>query len=818
MKTKKLKTTLAIAAGVCCVAAIGLAAGNINANAATATDLTMVSGASVRLSSVDGSGIRFAAKVTGYDKSAATKYGMLVVPYDLVKGYEDGVDYIAELEKAYPNAADKLAWEYCTPYQAGKTIEDLNDTEGYYIVASIVKLLDGNYDTDYVGLAFSEKDGVKSFVSLAETNKRDIATVASAAYEDVVAEGVYVNEINAIIDKSLNAYGITQTQGFAPEFASTDYKLVTSDDVSIAETNGLPVVYTTNNAKVAEVKDGKLAIAGEGEATITASFGKYTQTISVAVSDAKTLKVDTTSATLLTPKTVDGTTNGDKTTATVEATYTYEIKGGAGTEATDVTWQSADPSVVTVDGGVITAVGSGSTTVTVSGEGYANSIEIPVTVYVPIKTAYDMDALSLITYNNDEATATKLMGGNYILMNDIDYSTHVRNFVLPIASPAGATTTTNAAQADFDLHRIAYSVMHNVFAGSSTGATQVVGIYAHFSKSWSQILNLEIVADTTNGSYMKKSDGSKFQGINPNLVSFTGVLDGNGYSIKNAWLMADNYLATDSWAHFIQSGTGACFMGLNSGTIRNLVFDNLTIPSGGTYVNCTKADGLKSEIKCYHSESLTGGGTNGNGTLAADYHSQWGEFKQAYASLLAANNVVYTLWTSSYNHNNGRYSDFSAMILLNAGLVENVKLVYTNTANAGYNGNQSSAPNIYSPRSLADGLVLYNNQNGTIKNVIVQRTDPINPTNVSGTAVNYANAKGGLTNAYYLTAMMNFGKIENTAVSNQMASTALKDTSGNAAIYREPIDVLGTKGTHDVTVYTDTAMTESNYVTLAKVI
>ena len=131
----------------------------------------------------------------------------------------------------------------------------------------------------------------------------------------------------------------------------------------------------------------------------------------------------------------------------------------------------------------------------------------------------------------------------------------------------------------------------------------------------------------------------------------------------------------------------------------------------------------------------------------------------------------------------------------------------------------ASDPRVLSPRTLADGLVVYNSYYGTIKNTIVQRTDPINPTNVSGGAVDYATATGGLTNAYYLTAMLNFGKIQSTAVSNQMASTALKDANGNSVVYRQPMDVLGTtQGVYDVTLYTDTTMTESDYVTLTKVI
>lgn len=816
MKVKRMKKILMLTAGMCFATALGVAVGT-TAKAAVASDVTMIDGASVRVNSLESSGIRFIAKVANYDKNASTKYGMLIVPYNMVKNYAEGVDYIAELEKAYPAAADKLAWEYCTPYQAGKDIEWLNDTDGYYIVASIVKLLDNNYDTAFVGLAFSETDGVKSFVALEEENKRDIATIAARAYNDVVAEGEYVDEINAIIDKSLAAYGVIETQGFAPAFETTEYSLVSSDVVSISETNGLPVVYTTNNAEVASVVDGKIVVAGEGECEITAAFGKYTQTISVAVSDAKTLAVDTASATLLTAATVDGTANADHNSATVEATYTYDIKGGEGEVATDLVWTSADQSVVTVDGGVITAVGSGSTTVTVSGEGYNNSVEIPVTVYVPIKTAKDMDALSLITYNYDKDTATKMMGYNYLLMNDIDYSTHVRNFVLPIASPAGATTeTSGAAQTQTDVHRIAYMCGHNAQGGASAGAWQPLGIYAHFSKSWSQILGLTMVADTTNGSYMTKADGSKFTGINPNLIPFTGVLNGNGYSIKNAWLMADNYFTTGSWGSFIKAGGGSCFIGLNKGKIENLVLDNFTIPSDGTYVNCTKTDGLNSEIKYYHSASLTGGGSDGNGTLFADYNSQWGEFKQKYGKLLAANDVAYSL---AINNSSSRYSDFSGIVLSNEGTIENVKLVYTNTANTCFNGAQSSAPNANSPRTLADGLVVYNNYNGTIKNTIVQRTDPINPTDVNGGAVDYATAKGGLTNAYYLTAMLNFGKIQSTAVSNQMASTALKDANGNSVVYRQPMDVLGTtQGVYDVTLYTDTTMTESDYVTLTKVI
>jgi hypothetical protein len=243
------------------------------------------------------------------------------------------------------------------------------------------------------------------------------------------------------------------------------------------------------------------------------------------------------------------------------------------------------------------------------------------------------------------------------------------------------------------------------------------------------------------------------------------------------------------------------------------------MPNSNTQLIWTgNANGLNT-VGTYKHSASTKTGT----TLQAKYTAQWNSYRATYSKTLAADGKAYYMGATNNTYINfGQYSDYSGVILANSGTIENVKLVYTTTAAACNGGAQSAtAANANSPRTLADGLVVYNDYNGTIKNVIVQRTDPDKDiTGVDYSANSEVTDKGAaLPRAYYLTAMMNFGVIEEVAVSNQMAYTGLKDVSGNSVVYRKPMDVLGTaKNVHEVTVYTDTAMTESDYVTLTKVI
>ncbi|WP_174818626.1 Ig-like domain-containing protein, partial [Paenibacillus kobensis] len=114
------------------------------------------------------------------------------------------------------------------------------------------------------------------------------------------------------------------------------------------------VTWSTSDASVATVANGVVTAVGNGTATITATTadGSFTATSTVTVTTAVTgVTLDQTSLSLLTG-------GADETlTATVNP---------ATASNKNVTWSTSDASVATVTNGVVSPVGNGTATITVT--------------------------------------------------------------------------------------------------------------------------------------------------------------------------------------------------------------------------------------------------------------------------------------------------------------------------------------------------------------------------------------------------------------------------------------------------------------------
>ncbi len=386
--------------------------------------------------------------------------------------------------------------------------------------------------------------------------------------------------------------------------------------------------------------------------------------------------------------------------------YRYDRENGEQEITSQAAFESSNPAVATVDAtGKISSVSSGSAEITCTYNG--ESAKIAVDVYVPLYTAADMDKLALVTYEREKAEAEKLLAQNYLLMNDIDYSTHVRNYILPIASPT----------------------IEDIYAVIAR-QNSVSGDCSYFSFAWKKILGLtqKTIVDQdsagndvqTNVQILEKADGTPFKGVNPNAVKFTGIFDGNGYSIKNAWLMLDNVLYLNGiTSQYTGYTAGAnCFIGYNSGTLRNLSFTDFTIGNSHDQLVTLNEETNELEDKyTYFSNSMWSGSNEYSMTFIYRSGKIPGEQVEdgvTYESEIYKTRITAGFYRPHYidKEINGR-TDWqtrpnaaSALVFLNAGTVENVYVDYFNSYNTGLGIN-------------AGTLVTQNDTTGSVKNCLV---------------------------------------------------------------------------------------------------
>ena len=211
----------------------------------------------------------------------------------------------------------------------------------------------------------------------------DAKALTASATLTISAAPVAVNGVS--LNKSETALTVgaseTLTATVSPENANNKNVSWKSDDTAVATVD----------------QNGKVTAVGKGSATITVTTedGKYTATCTVKVSPA--------------PVAANGVTlTPDKTTLNVgeKQTLTATVLPADATNKT-VTWASSDPAVATVENGVVTAVGKGTATITVTtaNGGYTATCEVTVKLPVSAVTLSETST-ALVVDDTKQLTAT----------------------------------------------------------------------------------------------------------------------------------------------------------------------------------------------------------------------------------------------------------------------------------------------------------------------------------------------------------------------------------------------------------------------------
>jgi len=136
--------------------------------------------------------------------------------------------------------------------------------------------------------------------------------------------------------------------------------------VSPSNATNKTVSWSSSNTSVATVSNGLVTAVAAGQATITATADGKSATCSVTVSNPE-VKVQSVSLSESSVEIIKGES----------LTITATVSPSDATNP-DVTWSTSDANVATVKDGVITAVGSGKTTITATADGVSSTCEVTV--------------------------------------------------------------------------------------------------------------------------------------------------------------------------------------------------------------------------------------------------------------------------------------------------------------------------------------------------------------------------------------------------------------------------------------------------------
>lgn len=626
---KKQKGLLLMSATALCSVLCGGVLLNQSVQANTPS-FVMEEGASVRISTDKAdAGIRFTAQIGEPEDGA--EYGMLIVRNDWLTAWNITDSYVPQVQAKFDNLPANKDQDdtndVAAPIEVATPFQDAEDGNKWKIRGSLIGVLEDNYDQEFFGIAYKKvgNDYTYATVENAGDNVRSISDVALGAMLDdtelknntddaqtcfefytgdakrVKNAQLTVAEENA--DKDLT-FEIKATKTYKQATSAIDFAITGDKNASL-------------NLNSESAMDGEFVVESEAGAdgwyTVTVNGDLYEtgNTLTITVADQLVMRnlnwtthndyaitANDSSVSLLTPKTVDDKTHEFKTAQILNVNA-----GGK-----DWKIESANGAVASASGNTVNAVGSGDTSVVVKSR-FATSQAIPVRVSYPISSAKDLDYLAMVTYTHSKADATKYLSANYLFTNDIDYSGHDRNYILPIASVnhehgryrySGGKWIQGE---DYDDNKLGFAL------GGLTRGT-------YYSVGWKDVLGLEEATTDSNALYLKNTTESganyevdgvtygtyedEFRGINPNGLAFAGRMDGNGYAIQNAYYMLDNLqgqpINPDSKGY---TGLGGFFVGYNIGTIENLEMHvSVANPAtyyynGGVYSKTQQNDSLK---------------------------------------------------------------------------------------------------------------------------------------------------------------------------------------------------------------------------------
>ena len=746
---KKQKVLLLMAATALGSVLCGGVSLNQSVRAQNAEIFAMEKGASVRISTDKAqAGIRFTAGIGEVDENA--EYGMLIVRNDWLNSWGITDDFVPQVEAKFNSLAvnkdENPENDVPAPVKKATPFQDEEDGNKWKIRGSLIGVLEDNYDQEFFGIAYKKVDGAYEYAALgnAGDNVRSIADVALGAMVDDTEDKnnteeaqtcfeVYTGDAKRVKNAELTVEDVNADKDLTFEIKATESFKEANTAIDFAITGDKNASLNLNTESE---MDGEFIVEseamGDGWYTVTVNGDLYEagDTLAITVADQLVMKnlawkahsnyaiTADTALSLLTPKTVDNKTHEFKTAQALNV------------NASGKAWtiESANGAVVSASGNTVNAVGSGDTTVTVKSR-FATSAAIPVRVSYPISSASELDFLAMVTYTHSKANAEKYLGANYLFTNNIDYSTHERNYILPIASvnhEHGRYQWSSTANAWIQ----AEDQDNGMFAmGGLTRGT-------YYSIGWKDVLGLTEATMVVDGTsvdawYMKNSDkagyaedviGEEFRGINPNGLAFKGRMDGNGYAIQNAFYMADNMqgqaLNPGSTAY---GGVGGFFVGYNIGTIENLEM-YASVASAVYYYNNGK----------YSSSN------NGTSSTFKQLYNVEGTSKQKV--LLGSNwknesNHYWANFTASYApHRGGQGMGATGIVGLNNGVLQNLY----------------HKVNVYAPvqeKIMSAQGVIASINGYKITNCVVDKYDNASETGETTLATKTLNSRAGISGA-----------------------------------------------------------------------
>jgi len=224
-------------------------------------------------------------------------------------------------------------------------------------------------------------------------------TTVTAKFSDGTTKSISVS----VSDKTYEISSVTLT---VSSKSVTSMSVGTSGTLSgVTNPTGGTVTYTSSDESIISISDTTATAKAIGTATITATCGKNTKTLSVkVVAASQTITLSSETLTILT-----------KGTSTLKATVT-------GATDSTITWTTSDKSIATVDSGKVTGVAVGTATITAT-------LKENTSVTATCKVTVTDSSTTLKDKNGNTVYVAASDGSGFRVATAADYDTATKFFI-----------------------------------------------------------------------------------------------------------------------------------------------------------------------------------------------------------------------------------------------------------------------------------------------------------------------------------------------------------------------------------------------------
>ncbi len=374
------------------------------------------------------------------------------------------------------------------------------------------------------------------------SSKQSVATVSESGLVSAVAEGTAT--ITASVGGKSGTCSVTVSKGViaveSVELNKASLELIEGESETLTTTvkpndaTDKTVTWSSSNATIATVENGKVTAVKEGEATITAAAGGKSATCKVVVAK----KVIAVSSVELNKTTLELV---EEESETLVAT----VKPDDATDKT-VTWSTSNASIATVENGKVTAIKEGEATITAAAGNRSATCKVVVAKKVIAVSSVELNKTTLELVEEESETLVATVKPDDATDKTVTWS------------------TSNASIATVENGKVTAIMTGTAFITASAGEKSVECKVSVYKKDCAPLPGVFSVSSTKKVKFSRGNLQATYDGSAWSWAFATNQYDYIGKAVANTRINGNGTVSANGTVDLFGWSTSASYLGISN--------------------------------------------------------------------------------------------------------------------------------------------------------------------------------------------------------------------------------------------------------------